>query len=247
MSLLRTRRWLGFTAVVIGAILAFGLLSAWQWSRAEDKRDERVSLESSLSDVATDLTAVTADPLAGGEWRPILTSGTYLDEFTVLVRKRPLNGTNGLWVLTPFEADDGTIAWVNRGWIKAAQSATTSPIVPGAPAGPVTVEGLAREMDIAMPSDNDGLPSGQVAAVAAATLPDVGATSEFYVQVQSSTPEDGDLVPLPLPEIDDARNISYAIQWLLFAVVAVGGWFFFLRREARDDDRGTHNVPSSTG
>ena len=36
-----------------------------------------------------------------------------------------------------------------------------------------------------------------------------------------------------LPVIDEGRNISYAVQWILFALVALAGWFFFLRREAR--------------
>lgn len=30
-----------------------------------------------------------------------------------------------------------------------------------------------------------------------------------------------------------SSNISYAVQWILFALVAFAGWFFFLRREAR--------------
>jgi len=40
-SLLRTPRWLGFTVLVIVAIVGFGLLSSWQWSRAEEERQAR--------------------------------------------------------------------------------------------------------------------------------------------------------------------------------------------------------------
>ena len=40
---------------------------------------------------------------------------------------------------------------------------------------------------------------------------------------------------LPVPTIDEGQNISYAVQWLLFAAVAMGGWFFFLRREAIEE------------
>ena len=36
--LLRTRRWLAFTGVVIATIVAFGLLSHWQWARADVRR-----------------------------------------------------------------------------------------------------------------------------------------------------------------------------------------------------------------
>jgi cytochrome oxidase assembly protein ShyY1 len=41
------------------------------------------------------------------------------------------------------------------------------------------------------------------------------------------------LVIVPLPQIDEGQNISYAVQWILFALVAMVGWFVFLRREAR--------------
>jgi hypothetical protein len=41
LTLLRTRRWQGFTAVVIVAIIAFGFLSRWQWDRAEEKQRRR--------------------------------------------------------------------------------------------------------------------------------------------------------------------------------------------------------------
>ena len=43
------------------------------------------------------------------------------------------------------------------------------------------------------------------------------------------------VVPARRPDVDEGRNISYAIQWILFAIIAIGGWFFFLRREARDE------------
>jgi cytochrome oxidase assembly protein ShyY1 len=50
-----------------------------------------------------------------------------------------------------------------------------------------------------------------------------------------SVPEQDGLIPLSLPEVNEGQNISYAVQWLLFAGVAMAGWFFFLRREARED------------
>jgi len=53
------------------------------------------------------------------------------------------------------------------------------------------------------------------------------------VQLISSEPSTGDLVLVPLPEIDEGQNISYAVQWILFAMVAIVGWFIFLRREAK--------------
>ena len=57
----------------------------------------------------------------------------------------------------------------------------------------------------------------------------------WYVQAQQSAPEDSvTIVPVTRP--DELQNVSYAVQWLLFAAVAIGGWFYFLRREAKEVD-----------
>jgi cytochrome oxidase assembly protein ShyY1 len=229
--LLRTRRWLGFTAVVIVAIVAFGLLSAWQWSRAEQHRNERIALDSALSTEAAPLTGEVP------EWSPVTVTGVYDSVAQVVVRKRPLNATNGFWVMTPLATDDGRTAWVNRGWIPVGGDALGTPDLPPPPAGTVTVSGYARDFENLPPDSNEGLPPGQIAAVDTALLPAVTSGLGQYVQLTGSDPEQTGLVILPLPEssVDEGRNISYAVQWILFAFVAVGGWFFFLRREAREE------------
>ena len=40
LSLLRNPRWQAFTAAALIAIVAFGLLSLWQYNRAEEERIE---------------------------------------------------------------------------------------------------------------------------------------------------------------------------------------------------------------
>ncbi len=232
--LLRTRRWLGFTVLVIVVIVAFGLLSAWQWSRAEDRRAERQSLQ----------TAISADPVPLAEalqtipdqwgWTPTRAVGTYDVTSEVLVRKRPLEARNGFWVLTPLQTETNTV-WVNRGWVPVGADALSTPTVAPPPAGAVEVTGYLLPFESADPRRNDGLPAGQVAAPSPALLPVIGAAENGYLQLASSTPSQQEVRPLPLPEVDESRNISYAVQWLLFAAVAIGGWFFFLRREARED------------
>jgi len=59
--------------------------------------------------------------------------------------------------------------------------------------------------------------------------------AEWYVQALNSAPEDSvTIVPITRP--DELQNVSYAVQWLLFAAVAIGGWFYFLRRESKELD-----------
>lgn len=235
LALLRTRRWIGFTAVVIVAILAFGLLSAWQWSRAEDRRAERAVLAASLSERTSDLASLVADPPGPGEWQRLTLHGSYDTSSQVLVRSRPQSGSNGLWVMTPLITDEDEAVWVIRGWTPAAASATQTPIVPAPESGVVDIEAIAHEFETADGSDNEGLPQGQVAAASMSTLPDLGVpTAPFVARTTSAI--DG-LEVVPVPEVDEGRNVSYAIQWLIFAVVALAGWFYFLRREAREETK----------
>jgi cytochrome oxidase assembly protein ShyY1 len=239
MSLLRTRRWLGFTVTVVLVIIAFGLLSLWQWHRAEDKRHQRVELQTAAAAPAIPLDQLQR-PAAGGidpasQWRSVDVTGTYLPQYQALVRKRPLDTRNGFWVMTPLTTSTGTVVWVNRGWEPAGADALSTPPIPPPPSGQVRVTGYLRPFETAQASANEGLPVGQIAAPALTTLPDVGETYPAYVQLRESVPDQTGLVALPLDTVDESRNVSYAVQWLLFAAVAMGGWFFFLRREAKED------------
>ena len=236
LSLLRTGRWIGFTALVVGAIVAFGLLSAWQWSRADEHRRERQALQAAaaaqpvaLADLDLPLGVTPTE-----EWRAVTVTGRYAPDLGVVVRKRPLDATNGFWVMTPLVPETGPAVWVNRGWIPVGGDALATPTVPPPPPGDVTVVGYLRAFEEADPADNEGLPPGQVAAPNPALLPAVDAVPEYVQLVTSDPPQEGVTV-LPLPDIDEGRNVSYAVQWLLFAAVAMAGWFFFLRREAAED------------
>lgn len=232
--LLRTRRWRGFTVVVVVSIAAFGLLSAWQWSRADERRLERLELQAALAADPADIATVDLRSPAAVAWNPVTVRGTYLPDAQAVVRKRPLDARNGFWVMTAMRTDDDRVVWVNRGWLPAGENALSTPPVPSPPTGTVAITGYLREGDQAAADANTGLPEGQVAAPAIALLPPIDA-EPVYVQLATSTPPQEGLVPIPLPTIDEGRNVSYAVQWLLFAAVAIAGWYYFLQREARED------------
>jgi len=226
-ALLKTRRWVGFTAIVLVSIIGFGLLSRWQWTRADEQRAERLAI--SEAQVLQGVTSV--DDLE--EFTRVRVSGEFSNQDTQLIRQRPLDGGNGYWVMTPLDTSGGTRIWVIRGWVGASTIATEVPVVPPAPAGTITVSGAVREFEA--PLDNVyGLPDRVIARMSLEELATPGFTKAVdnrVVQLISATPADAGIVIVPLPEVDEVQNVSYAVQWIIFALVAIIGWFIFLRRE----------------
>ena len=228
-SLLKTRRWIAFSVLVVVAIAAFGLLSRWQWQRAEEERTAR---EAWAVQEATTPVSLAEAVDAPREWSPVRVEGRFDPESTVLVRQRPLDGRNGFWVVSALDTTDGRV-WVNRGWIPATGAATGAVTAPTPPSGPVILDARVRLTAPAPDAEPGDLPEGQVSSLIPARL---GADVEsIYLEATASEPTDPEVTRIPAPVIDETQNISYALQWIIFAIIAVTGWWFFLRREARED------------
>lgn len=230
LALLRTSRWVSFTALVVAVIIGFGFLSRWQFDRAEQQRQERLTIE--LGQVIED---PQVDISAASEFSRVTVSGQYLDQ-NILIRQRPLDGGNGYWVLTPLQPDANVdMIWILRGWLSVSTQALEVPPIPSAPTGDITIEGAVRVFEEPR-SDVSGLPDQVISRMSQEELSPSGVSQDRVLQLIQSNPPD-DLIPVPLPEIDEGQNISYAVQWLLFALVAMGGWFIFLRREAMEESQ----------
>ena len=212
-GLLLTRRWLSFTLAGLVAIAAFGVLSHWQWLRAQEEEAKSAAVAAGAASDPVPLAAVL-DPgteLGGpDEWRPVLVSGRLACDRGYLIRNRPLSTTNGLWAACPLQTSTGTWIWVNRGWLAAAGPATVAVAMPEWTAGPVEVTGRLRDSEsgpAAIPSD---LPTGQAThldtAVLSAEADLDGSVYLPYVEVTAQDPVDpAGLTTLPLPPADSAR------------------------------------------
>lgn len=237
-SLLKTRRWIAFTLLVVFAITAFGFLSRWQWQRAEEERSARQAWAIQAAAAPVALGDALADPR---EWTPVRVSGRFDADSTVLVRQRPLDGRNGFLVASALDTVDGRV-WVVRGWIPATGTATGAVTVPPPPAGTVIIDARVRMSEGAGAPEPTDLPEGQVSGVVPARL---GAdVTDIYLEAAASEPQDPELTRLPAPVIDETQNISYALQWMVFAAVALTGWWYFLRREAREDQEARDSATS---
>lgn len=256
-GLLRTRRWISFTLTAILAIMGFGILSNWQWHRAQEEDAKSDALVWATQAAVVDIGALlplSEDLPAADQWRTVTATGTFDCSSGYLIRNRPLNASNGFWVSCPLLTGDGVWLWVNRGWLPAPGPAIREIPMPTAPSGLVTVTGRLRPSQDGPDSLPADMPVGQAPDLDTAVLTTVaglvGPAYRPYVEATAMDPADtAGLKVLPLPPADSAQNYSYAGQWLLFAAVAIGGWFYFLLREARDDAataQAAGEVPSGT-
>lgn len=234
---------MSFTIVGLLAIVAFGVLSNWQWLRAQEEEAKSAAVAAGAAadpvPLATLLDPGTPLP-ADEQWRPVELRGELDCERGYLIRNRPQASTNGLWASCPLQLADGGWLWVQRGWLPAGGAATTVIPMPQWTEGEVAITGRLRASEQGPATIPGDLPTGQATHLDTSALSaEAGLTGpvyEPYVEVTEQAPADpGGLAPVPLPPADSAQNYSYAGQWLLFAAITVGGWWYFLRREARED------------
>ncbi|MGR6913531.1 SURF1 family cytochrome oxidase biogenesis protein [[Actinomadura] parvosata] len=239
---LLTPRWLALHVVVLLVIPAFVLLGRWQFGRFEERsaNSERVTANIEAAPVPLERLASPGQQVKEDDrFRRVTVAGTYDTSHQLVVRRRPQEGHNGYYVLTPLVTGAGTAVIVNRGWVPAGATADAAPEVPAPPAGQVTVTGRLRPSETEANSgitDRPGLPPGQVLLIDAAKIGQglpyrlVGG----YVELTEQQPKPA-AAPAPVPEPDvgagGGLNLAYGVQWWLFIGIAIAGWVLLIRRE----------------
>jgi cytochrome oxidase assembly protein ShyY1 len=152
------------------------------------------------------------------------------------VRNRVRNDNPGFEVIVPLRLDDGRVFIVDRGWLPIGAKQDTPDDIPAPPAGDVTVIARLQESEPALPGRT--APAGQVPAI---HLPDVarqiGETDAYTGAYGLMTSEDPAVATRPAaapkPVVDPGPFLSYAIQWIIFGVLAFVGLIWAYRRERR--------------
>ena len=202
------------------ACVAFVLLGNWQARRAEAKRALGAELERSLKSPPADLsTVIDARSLVH---KRVLARGRFVAERTVLLDNKLRRGRPGYEVVTPLAlAGSEWHVLVNRGWIAAPASRETLPDV-RTPSGELTVVGIALER-LPHALQPGAAPTGKlrqnldIGAFAAET----GLRLQPLVIEQHSDTGDGLAREWPRPDFGIERHESYALQWYLFAGLAI--------------------------
>jgi cytochrome oxidase assembly protein ShyY1 len=164
----------------------------------------------------------------------VIAQGQYLADKAVTIINRSQDATAGYSPVTPFLLEDGSVVFVNRGFVPLAQS------IPLPSSGSVLLKGYLRTsqartllgaVDSTDPStvefhrlDLDLLSQ----RMDQPTLP-------MYIQLMEETPALTSTWPAPtqLPELTEGSHFSYAMQWWFFSLVSLTGWIVVSRRALR--------------
>lgn len=227
--------------ILIGIALLFAALFVrlgfWQLERLRERQAYNAPIEARAGLAPVVLRDLPRDP---GEaiHRSVRVSGEYDYDREIVLTLRSRQGSPGVNLLTPLRvAGSDTAILVNRGWIYAADgvAADTKPWREG---NPVDAVGYVRLLET---GDTIGARStGRPDAVRRPSLATIRAmlpypVAPFYV-VLTSPGADPERTPprVPPPALDEGSHRSYAVQWFVFALVAMGGTAILVLRRRRE-------------
>lgn len=231
----RLLRWGVYVLIAIGFAVACAFLSHWQFERNESRAAQIALVERNYDAAAVplgDLIGADGALYPQDEWRPVSLRGEYLSDEQLLVRNRPHGGTSAFEVLVPFRDSDGRILIVDRGWVPPGEDRTPD-AVPAAPEGEVEVTVRLRPGE-QLPSAGrvaDGqIPTIHLPTVAGIVGGDVVAGAYGQLVSESPSPETA-LGGFTSPTDDPGPHLSYAVQWILFAIMGFVFIGYIIRTE----------------
>ncbi|UER53659.1 SURF1 family protein [Kineosporiaceae bacterium SCSIO 59966] len=222
--------FIALLGVALAAATLFAYLGDWQLGRARDEAAREVREQTAGRGVVPleDVLA-PAEPLEGSDVRQLVRVTGVLDpDAAVRVPDRELDGRPGSWLVAPLavdrpdETDGGTLAVV-LGWLPDG----ARPL--DVPAGRVTLEGRLEQSE--PPVGGAGPGTRELPTVASADLVNVW-DPPLYTAYLALTDTEPPLEPVPTVEPADGlalQNLSYALQWWLFAGFAVFFWWRLVR------------------
>ena len=240
-ALARDGRWRKPLALAIVFAIGCALLSWWQFARrAETARANALVVANYNAEPRPlgDLLHGLGDYAPDQQWLQVQVTGTYLVRDQLLVRDRQLGNNPGFEVLTPLRLPDGDVFVVDRGFLHVGSTQDRPDAVPAPPSGTVTVVARLQANEHAIPGRS--APAGEIPSIdLGAIAKEVGAptyTGAYGLMVSETPPAATNPIPLAPPSFgdDEGTHLSYAIQWILFALIAFVGLGWSVRRSLRD-------------
>jgi cytochrome oxidase assembly protein ShyY1 len=228
-------RWALLIAFVAVLGLAFVSLGNWQLDRlAQRKERNGTTIANEQKPVQPYEQVFTHAITDADQWQRVEARGTFDADHQFVVRYRSNGGADGYEVVTPLRTASGTVL-VDRGFIPLERGTRIPSSAAAPPPGEVTVLGHVRRSEKGRRAATTPV-GNQMRLInsdaIAATLPyDI---ESGYIGLLTVQPEQqGGFQPIQLPELSDGPHFWYAVQWFMFAAVAVAGIVVFIRGDLR--------------
>jgi cytochrome oxidase assembly protein ShyY1 len=246
LVLLRTRWIVGHLLVIVvaGGFVALGV---WQLNRNTQKHDKVKQEEAAYAAPAPPITA-SSEPVAGTRAQA---TGTFLPTGEALLRNQVRGASPGVDVLTPLRLADGSVIYVDRGYVKTGLASGAPSFAPP-PTGTVVATGIVQPSVALSAQDTVRIDEGRVSVPAVNIARIVGPhpTEQVHnvwlsAQAIEPVPRGSDVPKLPEPPAPDPVNhFEYAIEWFAFAAIPLIGWPIVLWQISRRQKSTTTASPA---
>lgn len=245
------KRYLAWLALAIAFAIVCWFLSQWQLSRLNDVKAANALIERNYDATAESLKSLTSPEKFDqhNEYRKVEVTGRYLKDF-LLIRNRPQNGQPGFEQFAGFITSDNQLIYVDRGWYPTGEKQDL-PDKTQSLGETCTTLTLVGHLRTAEPDSQKKYPVGQIGNASPieaydqtpknnsetsscdASL-DAELITSSYLTLESETPAITTSNPpkaIQKPELSEGNHLSYAMQWVLFALMAFVALFYMVRQE----------------
>lgn len=243
-------RWLSWFVLASLFAASCVALATWQFER----RDQAVSKVQRMVDnyekpalSFAEIADLSLEDVTAFEWTPVAITGSYQISDELLVRNRPIAGQPGFLQIVPFKLSSGQLVLIERGWIPAdSELAPARSLTPDTETKTVVARVRLSEL-----TPNRDSPAGFVTSLhlqSLAELIDPSLEQQFYLRLITESPgETSSPQPLRKPILDEGNHLSYAVQWIMFALMGFFALFWAIRQEQeyRRMDKDPTYVPRS--
>ncbi len=239
-SFLWSRRWIGYFSLLVLFSIACVWLGNWQFERRAEARAEIARIDANYDADPAPLEQLLPDPANFDEdalkWHPVELRGRYVGE-SYLARNRPGPQGVGSNLVQAFETAEGSVFFIDRGWVPVSGTSEVPADLPAAPEGEAVVLARLRagEPEIAGRS-SAGRSLASIDLPELARLSGQGGEQVYtaaYGQLVSEQPAAPTGALAQRPERDEGPHLSYALQWYVFILIAVIGVGYAARQEYR--------------
>ena len=247
-------RWLALLALALAVAGVFAALGSWQLDRSRAEVRER-GLRAQAAQDPVPLAEVLAPQQAvttQASRATVTVEGGLEADRVRLSPRRELDGRTGSWVVVPVVVD-GTDPPARLAVLLGWQAGDDVPRVDG---GAVDLTGVLRGSEAPSGADADGSgPGGTVLeTVSTADLLNVWGAPVYtaYLVASAEDARAAGLEPVPTePEARglgfDLQNLSYALEWWVFAAFALFVWWRVVRDTHRAEQLPPEDPPAADG